>query len=65
MNSFIQYLKQIPMEDAVIHVIECLRNSNGDAAWDLMEYVYGKEWTCKPEELPTLIEKALIKVFNS
>lgn len=60
MSAFTKYLLSIERTDAIIHVMDCLK-SGGELAWEFMAKYVGEEWSCKPEQLPFVINGALNK----
>jgi hypothetical protein len=55
-SAFTHYLLSQPKEDAIRHVIQCLKSKKIDnQAWDMMASVNGENWSCGPEQLPDLI----------
>lgn len=61
MNAFTKYLLQQDRTVAVNHVIQCLVNGSGNLAWEFMSEYAGEDWSCKPEQLPFVINGALNK----
>lgn len=61
MSAFSEYLKQLPLDTAATHFIECLIHGNKDNdAWHLMELTYGNDWSCKPSELRKLVKNLIL-----
>ena len=62
LNAFENYLLSIPLDKAVKHVFDCLREADGDLAWNLIKKYNGDEWSCPPEKLPQFITETLLKL---
>jgi hypothetical protein len=63
MNAFEYWLVESNRDQAVAHVIDCLKSGDlENHAWDLMEKFNGPKWSCAPLELPKLVYKTLEKL---
>lgn len=63
MSAFKRYLFSLPNHAATIHILECLWGGGQDSeAWEVMEEMYGPDWSCKPQEMPQYVEAGLRKL---
>jgi hypothetical protein len=63
LNSFECFLHDQGPRYAVNHMIECLKSSRGELAWELMERVRGPNWSCPPEEFAEYVLETLEMLY--
>ena len=62
LTAFEKYLLKLPLRNAVTHVLDCLKSSDGTQAWELMEEFNGPDWKCPPAEIGNLVARTIVSL---